>query len=141
MQNYVQTGKTVDVELVAAADSGDVVIKGGLKGVASRSGAIADKVGVTQEGVFSFVKKAGVAFTQGDSVYWDGALKEATDDSAEPFLGVCVDDVLAGAVAVEATLNGAAVLGSVITNFNLLAAKLDLDTGVTDTDYAALLTV
>ena len=74
----VSDGATVDYICTGAVEAGDVIQVGDfLVGIASRSGATGEKIGLSVSGVFDIVKPNGTPFTAGDEVYWDG-----TDASA-----------------------------------------------------------
>lgn len=140
MQNYKHKGEQIEVVLAAAAESGEVVSKGKLLGVAGLKGATSDNIAITVEGVFSFAKAAPAVFSQGDSVYYDDVAKLATDDSTKKFLGIATGDVLVADTAVDTYIGASGVMAEVVTKFNALLAKLDAD-GVGVSDYVATLEI
>lgn len=85
MQNYICEGNLIEIVAQEAINSGDVVVAGGLIGVAVTSAVIGDTVAVRVAGVFSLAKVAATAINQGDLVYWDATAgnvtKTATDNT------------------------------------------------------------
>ena len=69
---FVQDGKAIDITAGSAAISaGDIVISGGIIGVA-KSDIPANAAGaIATEGVFDIVKGAAATFNFGDEVYWN----------------------------------------------------------------------
>jgi predicted RecA/RadA family phage recombinase len=104
MQNFIQPGRTIDVVLVAAANSGDVVVQGIMHGVAATTGAVGDTVAVDVEGVFSLAKATATAFLQGDKVAWDGTNKVVIAGTATGNLGFAAAAAAAGTASVNVRL-------------------------------------
>lgn len=71
MKNYVSDPVTITVTAPAAVDSGDLVIVGGLIGVAQTDAANASPVAIVREGVFTLPKNAGFAPAAGAAALWD----------------------------------------------------------------------
>lgn len=109
MRNYVQEGVSLDIELEAPVSAGDLVVYGGLVGVASTDGVAEEVIAVRFSGVFDLPKEAGVV-TGGQALYvldTDGALTLTTDedDGEEP----AVAYQLAGYAALPALTGDATV--------------------------------
>lgn len=69
----VSDGAAVDYICTGAVEAGDVIQVGDfLVGIASRSGATGEKIGLSVSGVFDIIKPSGTTFSGGDAVYWDG---------------------------------------------------------------------
>ena len=77
MRNFVQRGDTLDVTLAADTVSGDVVIIGKIRGVASCDGKAGEQVACVVEGCVSLPKAGAVTFAQGAPVSWDDAANTA----------------------------------------------------------------
>ena len=72
-KNFIKNGTTADFVAVADVVSGDVVVLGGLMGVANAD-VLTGETGVAMiEGVFELPKVTGVAMSQGDFVGYDAA--------------------------------------------------------------------
>jgi len=79
---FVCDGDAVDYTPGTDVPAGEVVVQGDLVGVA-RSPLAANQPGALQvRGVFDFAKAAGVAFTAGQTLYWDDAANVATATAA-----------------------------------------------------------
>jgi predicted RecA/RadA family phage recombinase len=75
---FVHDGDQIDHTPTADLASGEVVVQGDLVGV-TRAPLPANQLGsLCVRGVFDFAKAAGVAFTAGQSLYWDDAANIAT---------------------------------------------------------------
>lgn len=100
MKNFVQNGKVITYTVPAdtTIDSGDVVIIGGLKGVAQTGGTTGDAITVQLYGVFNLPKTGGQAITQGALVYWNAGAGLVTTVSTDntllghAFLGAASGD-------------------------------------------------
>jgi predicted RecA/RadA family phage recombinase len=104
MKNFVQPGNTIDTVLVAAANTGDVVIQGTIRGVAAVTGNIGDTVAVDVMGVFTLAKASATVFLQGDKVAWDGVNKVVIVGTATGNLGFTTAAAGAGATVVNVRL-------------------------------------
>jgi len=104
MKNYVQPGMQIEVTAPAAVVSGQGLLVGDLFGVCSGDAASGETVVLATEGVFELPKATGVAFGQGEKVFWDVADAELNDDSANPLVGYAVEGVLAAATSVKVKL-------------------------------------
>lgn len=78
MKNFIQPGEMIEVTLAAAAVSGEAALIGSLFGVASKSGAIGEKIAYALEGVFELPKVTADVMAQGAKVYWDNTAKKLT---------------------------------------------------------------
>ena len=106
MKNYVQRGETLT--LIAPDDlvSGDVVIVGGLIGIASCDAASGDEVETSLTGVYT-LPKAAEALDQGEAVYWDASAGSVTATATDNVaIGHAVAGVLSGAATVNVRLLG-----------------------------------
>lgn len=83
MQNFYQNGDRLRLYPAASVKSGDVVIVGGLVGVAFGNYDVADEDGVICDlaGVYSVPKATG-AWAQGAEIHWDATNKVATTTAA-----------------------------------------------------------
>jgi predicted RecA/RadA family phage recombinase len=88
---FVQEGKSIDYTPGSAVASGDVIVQGGLVGIAVVPIAANDLGALTVEGVFNFTKNSGETWAVGDAIYWDESEEEATlTSSGNVYLGLCV---------------------------------------------------
>lgn len=66
---------------------GDVVKKGNLVGIAvSGSSTEGEVIALNLEGAYELYKKASLAITQGDTLYWDETNEEITKTAADGFI-------------------------------------------------------
>lgn len=73
MKNFVQVGANISLIATAAAVSGQLVVIGGLAGIASGTAAIGETVTLVRVGVFNgVVKKTSETWSEGDKLYWTG---------------------------------------------------------------------
>ena len=87
---FIQSGASIDYTPGSAVLAGAVVVQVNLVGVACRPIAANELGSLAVEGIFSFVKTAGLQINVGDLVYWDTAPPEANKTSASNFLiGKC----------------------------------------------------
>lgn len=77
MKNFVQKGDTIKYTAGAAISSGDIVEIGQLIGIAVDDVANGEEGIASLQGVYEVAKKAAVAFSQGDIVYFEAG--EASD--------------------------------------------------------------
>jgi predicted RecA/RadA family phage recombinase len=98
-KNFVQPGNVLDYTNGTGSDiaSGDVVVIGGLLGVALDDIADGDAGVVQITGVFTLPKVSGAVIAQGESLVWDVTAGAFDDNQATP----ATDDV-SGAAAVAA---------------------------------------
>lgn len=106
MKNYVQRGETLTLTAPDDLSAGDVVIVGGLVGIASCDAAGGEDVETSLTGVYT-LPKAAEALDEGEAVYWDvsagNVTATATDNVA---IGHAVAAVLSGAATVNVRLPG-----------------------------------
>lgn len=105
MQNFRQRGEVLDYVVPAAGvKSGDVVIVGGLIGIATCDGVQDEIVAVNLSGVYTLPKGSG-ALAQGVPVYWNATTKvvtaTATDNTA---IGNVMDPVVSATTEVNVRL-------------------------------------
>lgn len=101
MKNFVQPGQTISVVAPADVSSGDLVVVGSIFGVAVTDAAEDDAVEISTGGVYDLPRTDGVAWTQGQRVYWDATAGEVTSDAdldtaGDPqnlFIGVSMEAV------------------------------------------------
>lgn len=81
---FRHNGAMIDHTPVADLAAGDVVVQGGLVGVAARDIKANANGSLAVEGIFDFAKGVGPgsAQTVGADAYWDGVSKQATADPA-----------------------------------------------------------
>lgn len=80
---FKQEGKTIDHTPGSAVAAGDVVVEGSIVGVATAAIAANTLGAICVEGVFEMTKKASLAVTAGDVVYWDATPGEITKTAAD----------------------------------------------------------
>lgn len=93
--NYIQDGCTLQVTNGTGSTiaSGSPVFVGNVRGVAIGSIADSESGPIATEGVFSFPKKASLAISAGDVVFWDATPGEVTKTAADgKYLGVAIDE-------------------------------------------------
>jgi predicted RecA/RadA family phage recombinase len=73
MKSYIESGDAVDIVATSAIASGDLVVVGGIVGVAQADGAIGETVTLIRRGVFALPKQSGFAVAAGDQAKWDDA--------------------------------------------------------------------
>jgi predicted RecA/RadA family phage recombinase len=97
--NYIGIADVIDYTPSGAVDSGDVVVVGGIVGVATEAIA-ADALGaLAVEGQFELDLASGKTFSAGDAVYVDDS--EATDSGTFFGWAVADSDATAGTVMVK----------------------------------------
>jgi predicted RecA/RadA family phage recombinase len=114
-QNYKQSGKVFDYTIPAATTiaSEDVVIMGGVAGVALGGGTTGDVIPVQVCGVFNLPKKttSGNAFTVGSRVYYDPATGTVTTDATKTFIGYAYTAAVQATTTVDVMLADAPTAG------------------------------
>ena len=73
MKNYVQPGNNLTVPSPAIVASGDVVVIGGLVGIAAGDAATGADLDLVTEGVFTLPKVSALAIAIGDLIYFDSS--------------------------------------------------------------------
>lgn len=71
MKNYISSGDVLTIPAPATVASGDVVIAGGLVGIAARDAASGADVEIKTKGVYELPKTSAEAWTVGAAIYWD----------------------------------------------------------------------
>lgn len=87
MKNFVQNGKNLDILASAEYSSGQLVIEGGIVGVAVTDIPSGGTGAVATEGVFAFPKKSAATLIQGDVARYDGTAKNLDANTANPGIG------------------------------------------------------
>ncbi len=104
--NYVQVGDTLTIPAPADVLSGDVVIAGGIVGIAQNDALTGALVDVATTDVWELAKVGADAFALGDPVYWDDTANLATVTTAgNTLIGVAIAAAGAGAATVKVRLN------------------------------------
>lgn len=83
MKNFVQRADAIHTVLGNTVKGGDVVVLGGLVGVAVSDGNGTDLCTVQTKGVFNLPKADTITFTQGATVYWDATNKNCTSTATD----------------------------------------------------------
>lgn len=104
MRNFIQDGDVLTVAAPAAVSSGDVVVVGGIVGVATTDAESAANVAVATRGVFTLTKKTSLVISAGDAVYWDSDPGETNKTDTDVYLGVAVESELSAATTVKVKL-------------------------------------
>jgi len=116
--NKVQCGDTITVPAPGSVTSGDLVVIGGLFGVAVTSAGTGELVALETEGVFSLPKVTGV-IAVGDPVYWDSSASKVTvsrvTDTGDLLIGVAVAAATSGAATADVRLGCGCVLPEATT--------------------------
>lgn len=114
-QNYIHSGDTFEYTIPSLTTivSGDVVIMGGVVGVALGGGTETEEIRVRTQGVFSLAKltTSGNLFAIGARVYYDTSAKKATSDATKPFIGYAYNAVIQATTTVEVLLAAAPTAG------------------------------
>lgn len=114
-QNYICEGDVFDYTVPSSTTitSGQLVIMGGVAGVALSGGTEDDVIPVRTEGVFTVSKKttSGNAFTVGARVYLDTATGTVTTDATKTFVGYAYNAAIQTATTVEVLLASAPSAG------------------------------
>ena len=103
---FVQDGKVIDITAGSAAiNAGDIVISGGIIGVAKTDIPANSTGAIATEGVFDAVKKSDVVFGFGDAVYWNAESGYAQGSAAScSKIGTAVAAAGSGAPRVKVKL-------------------------------------
>ena len=88
---FYHDGKRIDIVQSNDIESGDVVLIGELIGVQTNQIKKDEKGSVAISGVFQVEKKPGFSFPEGQKVYWDNTVKQATSTaSGNTLMGLTV---------------------------------------------------
>lgn len=103
---FVQEGKAIDYTAGSAGVSaGDIVVQGGLAGVAKLDIPANATGAIALDGVYEVVKDS-VAVSAGAIVYWDATSSYATTvSSGNTRIGLATEAVTSGATVVNVKLN------------------------------------
>ena len=100
---YVQEGRFIEITAAGNQARGDVVVMGGLVGIASKDAVTGSTEQVIDvEGVYEVKKGNAVAFAVGDPVFWNGTAADAVT-SGTP-LGLCIVPAAGAATRVRVKL-------------------------------------
>jgi predicted RecA/RadA family phage recombinase len=160
MKNYLQPGDKITVPAPATVTSGSGTVLGTLLGVATHDAASGASCTFLIEGVVTLPKLTAAVIAVGDRLHWDVDSSPPQFIKASPAAGDILNCAVAVAaagssattVAVKLTPEAGSVAGASggvdtsiaanttsINNLNtwagVLAAKLNLDAGVADTNY------
>lgn len=69
MKNWIQKGNVVEVKLLADAVSGDIVVIGGIIGVAVTSGVTGDIINIERKGVYLMPVASALVIAVGEPAY------------------------------------------------------------------------
>jgi len=106
-QNFIQEGDHLEFTngTGGTISAGSPVIVGKIVGVALGTVANGAKGQIKTTGVFLLTKKAALAVSAGDVVFWDSTPGEVTKTDADGiFIGYAVEDALAAAGTVKVML-------------------------------------
>jgi len=103
--NYIQPGRVIDYTAPSDVSSGDLVVFGQRAGVALADIPAGSRGAVQVVGVFEVPKASGVAFGQGDLVYWNETSGHATADPADVLAGIAFTPADAADDTVNVKLN------------------------------------
>lgn len=107
MKNFVQPGKVITFIADAAINSGDLVVRTGLIGVACNTAAIGKPVDIDTSGVYTLPKTTDEAWAFGDPVFWNAATSKLTktNTGSLPRVGNAVVDALSADATGTVRLN------------------------------------
>lgn len=103
-----QVGQTMDVTAGAAKSAGDVEEFANSIGVWLADTENAAAGAVLMEGVVTLAKETGVAFSQGDMLYWDAANDRLDKTATNIPAGLCWADAASGDTTASVKLNSGA---------------------------------
>lgn len=114
-QNYKQSGKVFDYTVPSSTTiaSEDVVVMGGVVGVALGGGTTGDVIPVQVCGVFNLPKKttSGNVFTVGARVYYDPSTGSVTTDATKTFIGYAYTAAIQATTTLDVMLADAPTAG------------------------------
>lgn len=104
-QNFRHEGNHLIFTAGADVASGQPVQNGKIVGISLRNVANGAKGQMATRGVFQLAKKASLAITAGDALYWDASPGEITATAADGFfIGFAAETVAGSATKVEVLL-------------------------------------
>lgn len=108
MKNFLATGNTIPIaSMPEAADSGEFIKVGALYGVAQAAYESGAAGILARTGVFLLPKVTGVAWSQGDRLFWDVSAKKFTKDATKYTV-----DAAAFVAALSGDTSGQVLLGA-----------------------------
>ncbi len=115
MKNFVQPGNTVTVTAPSGGvSSGDIVVVGGLIGVAAFDAVEGAEVEISTVGVYALPAAAADDIGVGDLLYYDAAgpsLTKTAGSGSKPLAGVAVSAAGAGVTTVRCKLGVHGITG------------------------------
>lgn len=115
MKNYLQEGDVIRATAPYAVASGVGMQVGSIFGVTQQAAVITALVDISVEGVFILAKVAGVAWTEGQKMYWDNTAKNVTTVlTANLLIGVAIMQT-SGAMPLAAETTGTVLLTGAFT--------------------------
>lgn len=114
MKNKINEGNQVAVIAQQDISSGDVVLLGGVLGIAAADASIGQQVSLHLKGTFLLPKAADESIEFGQNVYWNGS--QITAYNTGTLVGHSADDAAQGSESIAVFLNtrGAAQLGNTV---------------------------
>lgn len=106
MAEYRQEGKVLDYTATADVKLGDIVVFGARVGVAEDNIAKGDVGALAVEGVYRMPKKASLAISAGEEVYYSATDKTVSKTNTDVDAGYAVEDAAADATTVCVKLRG-----------------------------------
>jgi len=106
-RNWVQPGNTITIPAAATVAGGEVVVTGGIVGVAAGDAASGAPLDVHTDGVWTLPKVSALAIAVGDVLYYDSASKLVSKTSAgNTKIGVAVTAAANPSGTVRVRLSG-----------------------------------
>lgn len=103
---YVQKGEALDYRPSENVNAGDIIVQGGLIGIARLDIKAGELGALALTGVFEINKASGIQFAVGDAVYWSAADMVVTSSSTgTTYIGRAVTVAAASADSVCILLN------------------------------------
>lgn len=132
MKTYVQSENIVTVAAPAAVSSGDLVVVGGIVGVAQADADNGANVALVRRGVFDLTKNAGFAPSAGDPAYWSDS-NDRLESAGARCIGVYAEDAL------SADTQARVILDPALGERQVVVQSVFLFPRANDTIQAALL--
>lgn len=110
MNNFVNSGETIDLVAPYAVNSGAGALVGNLFGIAKTTLANGASGPFQLKGVVTHATDTGAAWSQGDLIYWDNTNKVMTKTAtSNKLIGAAVAAKLSAATTGSVRLNGTTV--------------------------------
>lgn len=124
MKNLIAPGKVITYTVPAATTiaAGEVVKVGNLYGIAVSGGTTDDEIALNLTGAYELAKKASLAITQGDALYWDADPGEITKTVTDGNLIGYAYESAAGADDTVIVIIGGGATGAIPPQAALVAA-------------------